>query len=104
MRQKREEAGFTREKLGELCNLSPRFIANVEFGDSTFSIDSIIGVYRALKCSSDFLLFGRNGDTGPWCDTVERLTWLNAKYQPGVDIILQGLIEAIRTAEQTKES
>ena len=38
LRQKRESAGYTREQLGELCSLSPRFIANVEFGTSTFSL------------------------------------------------------------------
>ena len=39
LRAKREQAGYTREKLGELCSLSPRFIANVEFGDSAFGLD-----------------------------------------------------------------
>ena len=28
LRALREQAGYTREKLGELCSLSPRFIAN----------------------------------------------------------------------------
>ena len=100
LRQKREEAGFTREKLGELCNLSPRFIANVEFGENTFSIDSLIAVCRALSCSSDFVLFGRHGDAGAWSDTIERLTWLDAKYRPCVDKMLQGLTDAILEAEQ----
>ena len=58
LREKREQAGYTREKLGELCSLSPRFIANVEFGDSTFSLDSLMTVCRVLSCSSDYLLFG----------------------------------------------
>ena len=39
LRRKREQAGYTREKLGELCSLSPRFIANIELGDSTFSLE-----------------------------------------------------------------
>ena len=58
LREKREQAGYTREKLGELCSLSPRFIANVELGDSTFSLDSLMTVCRVLSCSSDYLLFG----------------------------------------------
>ena len=29
LREKREQAGYTREKMSELCSLSPRFIANV---------------------------------------------------------------------------
>lgn len=62
LRKKREQAGYTREKLGELCSLSPRFIANIELGDSTFSLDSLITVCHVLSCSSDYLLFGENID------------------------------------------
>lgn len=62
LREKREQAGYTREKLGELCSLSPRFIANIELGDSSFSLDSLITVCRVLSCSSDYLLFGGNID------------------------------------------
>ncbi|MCI8677433.1 MAG: helix-turn-helix transcriptional regulator [Lawsonibacter sp.] len=64
LRRKREQAGYTREKLGELCSLSPRFIANIELGDSTFSLDSLMTVCRILSCSSDYLLFDKEeGET-----------------------------------------
>ena len=64
VRRKREQAGYTREKLGELCSLSPRFIANIELGYSTFSLDSLMTVCRILSCSSDYLLFDKEeGET-----------------------------------------
>lgn len=64
LRRKREQAGYTREKLGELCSLSPRFIANIELGDSTFSLDSLMTVCHILSCSSDYLLFDKEeGET-----------------------------------------
>ena len=53
LREKREQAGYTREQLGELCSLSPRFLANIELGDSTFSLYSLMTVCRVLSCSSD---------------------------------------------------
>lgn len=98
LREKREQAGYTREKLGELCSLSPRFIANVEFGDATFSLDSLMTVCRALACSSDDLLFGNSIDNEAWSETVSRLRQLDVKYRPPVDKVLQGLIETIITA------
>lgn len=100
MRQKREEAGYTREQLGELCNLSPRFIANIELGDSTFSLDSLMGVCRALSCSSDFLLFGNRLNAAAWSETVARLSQLDIAYQTAVDKALQGITEAIIKAER----
>lgn len=102
LREKREQAGYTREKLGELCSLSPRFIANVEFGDSTFSLDSLMAVCRVLSCSSDYLLFGTSvdADNEAWTEPVSRLRQLDVKYQEPVNKIFQGEIEAIVRTEQ----
>lgn len=100
VRQKREKAGYTREKLGELCGLSPRFIANVELGDSTFSLDSLMVVCHVLSCSSDYLLFGIAADKDDWSDTVEKLRQMDVKYQKSLDKVIQGFTEAILRAEQ----
>ena len=104
LREKREQAGYTREKLAELCSLSPRFIANVEFGDSTFSLDSLMSVCRALSCSADYILFGVRADVEGWSDTVSRLRQLDRKYQEAVNKTVQGVIEAIVTAERESPS
>lgn len=100
LREKREQAGYTREKLGELCSLSPRFIANIELGDSTFSLDSLMTVCRVLSCSSDFLLFGDSVDRKAWSGAISKLEQLDVKYQEPVNKILQGLLEAIIKSEQ----
>ena len=100
LREKREQAGYTRERLGELCSLSPRFIANVEFGDSTFSLDSLMSVCRVLSCSSDYLLFGGEIDGAVWSETVSKLQQIDRKYQEPLDKTIQSLIELIIRAEQ----
>lgn len=98
LREKREQAGYTREKLGELCSLSPRFIANIELGDSSLSVDSLMTVCRVLSCSSDYILFGDCIDSGAWTETISKLEQLDVKYQSSVDKTLQGLLEAIAKA------
>ena len=101
LRRKREQAGYTREKLAELSSLSPRFIANIEFGDATFSLDSLMSICRALSCGSDELLFGDStSDAGAWADTVDKIQKLDAKYQKPVDKAIQGIIDAIIEAER----
>ena len=100
LRAKREQAGYTREQLGELCSLSPRFIANIEFGDSTFSLDSLMTMCRVLSCSSDELLFGNAVNGVAWDDTASILRQMDVKYQEPVKKIIQGVIEAIVTAER----
>ena len=101
LRAKREQAGYTREQLGELCALSPRFIANIELGDSTFSLDSLMTVCRVLSCSSDDLLFGNSGNGEAWSETASKLRQLDLKYQAPVDKVVQGLLEAIIKSGQT---
>ena len=100
LRAKREQAGYTREQFGELCSLSPRFIANIELGDSTFSLDSLMTVCRVLACSSDDLLFGNSEDGEAWSETVSRIRQLDPKYQTAVDKVIQGLLETITKTQQ----
>ncbi len=102
LRQKREQAGYTREKLGELCSLSPRFIANIELGDSTFSLDSLMTVCRVLSCSADHLLFGERGNSGDWEETVSKIKHLDRTYQGSIDKVIQGLVEIVAATEKGK--
>ena len=92
VREKREAAGFTREKLGELSGLSPRFIANIEFGDAAFSLDSLMKVCGVLGCSSDALLFG-NDTASPWDDITARLKQLDPTYKPQLSAVLLAFSE-----------
>lgn len=102
LRMKREQAGYTREKLGELASLSPRFIANVELGESTFSLDSLMSVCRLLSCSSDFLLFGSEDAGEIWIDTLTKVQNINPKYKEQIDNLLQSAIEIIAKSDIIK--
>ena len=104
LRRKREQAGYTREKLAELSSLSPRFIANIEFGDATFSLDSLIAMCRALSCGSDELLFGSSHEEDTsWEDVTEKIQKLDGKYHDSISRAIRGIIEAIATAERGKQ-
>lgn len=100
LRRRRENAGYTRERLGELCSLSPRFIANIELGDSTFSLDSLMTICQVLSCSSDHLLFGaETGDDSPWADTISRIRQFDPRYEPEINKILQAIVELLIKSE-----
>lgn len=99
VREKRETAKYSRERLGELCSLSPRFIANVEFGDATFSLDSLMCISKALSCSCDYLLFGDSINRSKWGETISKLENIDIRYQPEVNKMLQGIVEVISKAE-----
>ena len=100
IRRKREAAGYSREALGELCSLSPRFIANIEFGDSTCSLDSLMNICKTLSCSSDELLFGGAADETAWGDVISRIKNMDIQYYDQVEKMLQSILETISKAER----
>ena len=100
LRAKREAAGYTREQLSELCSLSPRFLANVELGDSAFSLDTLMTVCKILSCSSDELLFGNTINQSAWSDTTSKISQLDVAYKESIDKTLQGILELITNAKQ----
>jgi len=100
LRAKRESAGYTREQLSELCSLSPRFLANVELGDSAFSLDTLMTVCKILSCSSDELLFGNTVNQSVWSDTTSKISQLDVAYKESIDKTLQGILELITKAKQ----
>ena len=100
LRKAREQAHYSREQLGELCSLSPRFIANIEFGDSSLSLDSLMSICRVLSCSADYFLFGKESADGPWMQTADKLSQLPPQYMAAADKIFSGFIEAVTQAER----
>ena len=61
--QLRERLGLTREKLGELANISDRFIYDIETGQKGMSAESLLKLSKSLQVTSDYLLFGNKGNT-----------------------------------------
>lgn len=54
----REKRKLTREKLGELANISDRFIYDIETGQKGMSAETLYKLSKALNVTSDYLLFG----------------------------------------------
>jgi transcriptional regulator with XRE-family HTH domain len=49
IRRYRREAGLTQERLGELAELNPKYLGEVERMEKTISLDALARVAAALK-------------------------------------------------------
>jgi transcriptional regulator with XRE-family HTH domain len=49
IRSHRKGAGFTQEKLGEVVDLNPKYIGEIERGEKIISIEALIRIARAVK-------------------------------------------------------
>ena len=99
----REKRGYTREQLSGLSALSPRFIANIESGDTSISLDTLIALCRTLSCSSDSILFGDELQPEAWAEEIACLQNLPVKYQPEISRMLQSVTELILAAEPKRK-
>ena len=54
LRQARDFAGYTQEKLAELVDVSVQYISDLERGVVGVSVPTLMNLCRALNASSDF--------------------------------------------------
>ncbi|MDD6236472.1 MAG: helix-turn-helix transcriptional regulator [Clostridiales bacterium] len=59
IRKERESLSLTREKMAELLNITPGYIADLERGEARLSVSGLINLCHLFHCSTDFILFGR---------------------------------------------
>lgn len=54
----REQEGYTRERLAELAEISPKFLYEIEMGKKGFSAYTLAQLAAILRVSTDYILYG----------------------------------------------
>lgn len=62
IRAEREYLGLTREKFAEIVDLSPFYIGQIERGDRSMSVETLVKISSSLKISMDYILTGEYYD------------------------------------------
>ena len=96
IRRAREQANITREKLAELVDITPRFVADIERGSVGLSVPNLRKICEVLNISSDSILWGNNNEI----DINDRLKLLDSDYIEIIDKTVQNQIELIKLAER----
>lgn len=65
IRKQREFLGYTREQFAELLDITPKFCADIELGVKGMSIPTLCKISKILRLSTDYILFGKDGDSNP---------------------------------------
>ena len=58
VRSRRESLGLSREKLSEYLDVSPQFVADIEYGNKGISIKRFYLLCQVLDVTADYLLAG----------------------------------------------
>ena len=100
MRFYREQAGYSREKLSELIDVTPRFLYDAEVGSVGISLTTFKKLCEVLGISADRLLWDRQ--TEP-VDLTERFCHVPPAYQEVIIQLLLKQLELIALAGKEEE-
>ena len=86
----RKANNLTREKLAELIDVSPRFLAEVESGKVGVSLQTLKNISIALSASTDYLLGLDNENQLSQFDLLcSQLESIDEKYLPLISAIVK---------------
>lgn len=81
--QLRKDLKITREKLAEMIDVSPRFLADVESGKVGVSLQTLKNLCIALSTSADYLLGLTDNEINNYSEQiVNKLSMIDIKYYP----------------------
>ena len=98
VKQARESAGYTQERLAELLVVSPQFISGIERGVVGLSIPVLTDLCHVLQVSCDFILFGQIKETDT-TGIVSRFKRMPAAHVKNAEEILDRYLEGIAIAK-----
>ena len=70
IRLKRREAGYTQEKLAEICGISTGFLGNIESGTRAPSLETLYNLACALHSGIDYFLLDSAADTDSFIEQI----------------------------------
>lgn len=101
VKQAREKAGLTQERLAELLDVTAQYISGVERGAVGLSVPILIQLCSVLLVSSDFILLGGTVISDA-SGITERLKRLPVDHIRNVEALINRYLEGI-AIEQSKK-
>ena len=103
VKQAREAAGLTQERLSELMDVTAQYLSGVERGAVGLSVPVLIRLCSILLVSSDYILVGGTEHSDATSIT-SRLSKLPPEHIHNVEEILNRYIEGIAIEQHSKDS
>lgn len=88
----REGMKLSRESFSEKINISEIFLSQIERGEKSLSLNTLISICENTGCSSDFLLFGRIDENAIAKKTLRLLNQL----PPEVNNIVYNIADSVK--------
>lgn len=102
VKQAREAAGLTQERLAEMVDVTAQFLSGVERGAVGLSVPVLLRLCSVLLVPSDYILTGETVSSDVLGVTA-RLSRLPAEHVKNVEDILDRYMEGIAISQQKQK-
>ncbi len=102
VKQAREAAGLTQERLAELVDVTAQFLSGVERGAVGLSVPVLMRLCSVLLVSSDFILTGEV-EPSDVLGVTTRLSRLPAEHIKNVEDILDRYMEGVAISQRMQK-
>ena len=87
--------GYSREKLAEMTNITPRYCYDIELGLKTMSLTTLYNVSESLNVSTDYILFGFRGEDDEYYSVISIVKKCPLEKLSHLEQIISHYIQAI---------
>lgn len=91
--------GYSREKLAEMADITPRFCYDLELGLKNMSVNTLCKLCDALHVSVDYILYGSAESSGNLDSIIGVISLCPANKRDHLEQIISHYIQAVQDKE-----
>lgn len=95
--------GYSREKLAELADITPRFCYDLELGLKNMSLNTLFKLSESLHVSADYILFGNNSISDEYTPIIGLIQTCPSDKLEHLEQIVSHYIQAIKSSDTFEE-
>lgn len=91
--------GYSREKLAEMADITPRFCYDLELGLKNMSVNTLCKLSDALHVSVDYILYGVSKNSDDLISIIGTLSLCPANKRDHLEQIISHYIQAVQDTD-----
>lgn len=95
--------GYSREKLAELADITPRFCYDLELGLKNMSLNTLCKLSESLHVSTDYILFGNNSISDDYTPIIGLVQTCPSGKLDHLEKIVSHYIQAIKDLDSSSD-
>ena len=100
IRKQRQLNGYSREKLAEMVDITPRFCYDLELGLKNMSVNTLYKLSNALHVSVDYILKGSSNTSDDYEPFISMISLCPANKRDHLEKIIAHYVQAVQNTTE----